>query len=67
MAHADPPLSDTPVRPEPGRPPAAAPAATGLEILTAIACTINSVLDLDQLYWVIYEQCTRLFATEDFW
>jgi PAS domain S-box-containing protein len=48
-------------------PPPASPAATGFEILTEIACTINSVLDLDQLYWVIYEQCARVFETRNFW
>lgn len=42
-------------------------AAGGFEILTEIACTINSVLDLDQLYRVIYEQGARIFATPDFW
>ena len=43
------------------------PAATGFQILTEIACTINSVLDLDQLYWVTYEQCSRVLETENFW
>ena len=48
-----------------GEPPAHP--ATGFEILTEIACTINSVLDLDKLYWVIYEQCSRVLETENFW
>src|SRR5437868_10280065 len=42
-------------------------AVTSSQILTEIACTINSVLDLDQLYWVIYEQCSRVLETDNFW
>jgi PAS domain S-box-containing protein len=42
-------------------------AVTSSQILIEIACTINSVLDLDQLYWVIYEQCSRVFETDNFW
>ncbi|MDQ2805516.1 MAG: GAF domain-containing sensor histidine kinase [Chloroflexota bacterium] len=40
---------------------------TGFDIVTEIACTINSVLDLDQLYRVIYEQCSRVLDTANFW
>ncbi|HUS16631.1 MAG TPA: GAF domain-containing sensor histidine kinase [Chloroflexia bacterium] len=49
--------------------PSAAPdrAAVGFEILAEIACSINSVLDLDRLYLVIYEQCSRVFETDNFW
>src|SRR3954452_23370047 len=52
--------------PEPGRGRPPLP-ATRTQILIEIACTINSVLDLDQLYWVIYEQCSRVFETDNFW
>ena len=49
-------------------PAATSPATvTGFDIVTEIACTINSVLDLDQLYRVIYEQCSRVLDTANFW
>ncbi len=56
-----------PSLPLPDGAPARADTATGLQMLTEIACTINSVLDLEQLYRVIYEQCARVFAVDDFW
>ncbi len=52
--------TDPPIDPPPAT-------VTGFDIVTEIACTINSVLDLDQLYWAIYEQCSRVLDTANFW
>ena len=37
-----------------------------VDTLLEIASTINSELDLDRLFWVIYEQCSRIFDTRNF-
>jgi PAS domain S-box-containing protein len=41
-------------------------AATRVETLMEIACAINSELDLERVFWVIYEQCSRVFDTRNF-
>jgi signal transduction histidine kinase len=37
-----------------------------IDTLLEIARTINSELDLERLFWVIYEQCSRVFDTRNF-
>jgi PAS domain S-box-containing protein len=41
-------------------------AETRVDTLLEIACTINSELDLERLFQVIYEQCSRIFDTRNF-
>lgn len=37
-----------------------------IDTLLEIACTINAELDLERLFWVIHEQCSRVFDTRNF-
>ncbi len=47
-------------------PPPADTTGARIDTLLEISCTINAELDLDRLFWVIYEQCSRVFDTRNF-